>query len=96
MECTEDNFDYEEDEPQEKSHSLLQPGLDEIKDGQWLGVNVRSQGPGGKVIVCAHRYITSHNLSQVHNGLGLCYSLRTDLEWDEQYEPCKGRPMQKY
>ena len=29
----------------------------EIKDGQWMGVEVQSQGEGGKVIVCAHRYV---------------------------------------
>lgn len=27
-----------------------------IKDNQWLGVTVKSQGPGGYVIACAHRY----------------------------------------
>lgn len=88
------DFDYE-DEVTVRNNSLLRPGKDEIKEGQWLGVNVRSQGPGGKVMVCAHRYITSSNLLQTHNGLGLCYSLRKNLEWDEKYEPCKGRPMQK-
>lgn len=31
---------------------ILSPPLpDELKDGQWLGVNVRSQGEGGKVVV---------------------------------------------
>lgn len=73
----------------------MPPGKDEIKEGQWLGVNVRSQGPGGKVITCAHRYITSSDLNAVHHGLGLCYYLGKDLEWDEQYEPCKGRPMEQ-
>uniref|UniRef100_UPI00398E9A25 integrin alpha-3b n=1 Tax=Pristiophorus japonicus TaxID=55135 RepID=UPI00398E9A25 len=28
----------------------------ESKEDQWLGVTVASQGPGGKVLVCAHRY----------------------------------------
>lgn len=28
-----------------------------IKDNQWLGVTVKSQGPGGYVMTCAHRYI---------------------------------------
>lgn len=36
-------------------HTLRPPGKDEIKDEQWLGVTVRSQGPGGMVMVCAHR-----------------------------------------
>jgi len=30
---------------------LSPPQDDEIKDGQWLGVTVRSQGRGGKVVV---------------------------------------------
>ncbi len=34
---------------------LNPPVNSEIKDGQWLGVEVKSQGEGGKVIVCAHR-----------------------------------------
>lgn len=46
-------------------------------------------------MVCAHRYITG-NLENMHPGLGLCYSLHEDLRWDEQHEPCKGRPSEKY
>ena len=34
---------------------LNPPITSEIKNGQWLGVEVQSQGEGGKVIVCAHR-----------------------------------------
>jgi len=33
------------------STKLSPPKSDEIKDGQWLGVIVRSQGIGGKVMV---------------------------------------------
>jgi hypothetical protein len=33
------------------SKNLMPPGDDEIKDGQWLGVTVRSMGPGKKVMV---------------------------------------------
>lgn len=33
------------------STKLSPPYKDEIKDGQWLGVTVRSQKPGGKVMV---------------------------------------------
>ena len=33
------------------SQNLMPPGDDEIKDGQWLGVTVRSMGPGKKVMV---------------------------------------------
>ncbi|KAK4337099.1 hypothetical protein RND71_043849 [Anisodus tanguticus] len=28
-----------------------------IKENQWLGVTVKSQGPGGYVLACAHRYV---------------------------------------
>jgi len=34
----------------------MPPLADEIKDGQWLGVTVRSQGPGAKVLVSAAIY----------------------------------------
>lgn len=34
---------------------LNRPVNSELKNGQWLGVEVQSQGEGGKVIVCAHR-----------------------------------------
>lgn len=37
------------------SDHLSGPYPDEIKEGQWLGVSVRSQGPGKKAVVCAHR-----------------------------------------
>jgi len=29
----------------------MPPLPDEVKDGQWLGVTVKSQKPGGKVLV---------------------------------------------
>jgi len=34
-----------------ESDDLIPPSNDEIKDNQWLGVTVRSQGAGGKVLV---------------------------------------------
>jgi len=37
--------------PDLESDDLVPPGNDEIKDNQWLGVTVRSQGIGGKVMV---------------------------------------------
>ncbi|KAF5288330.1 hypothetical protein FQR65_LT12064 [Abscondita terminalis] len=89
------DFDYEDETADTASTpTKLRPsGNDEIKEGQWMGVNVRSQGPGGKVMVCAHRYIWSDNLESNQYGLGLCYSLNKNLEWEEQWEPCKGRPI---
>jgi len=38
------------------SRDLLPPGAEEIKDGQWMGVTVRSQGRGGKVLVIFNSY----------------------------------------
>lgn len=35
------------------STKLMPPLPDEVKDGQWMGVTVRSQKPGGKVMVRA-------------------------------------------
>ena len=35
--------------------SNVPPARDEIRNDQWLGVALTSQGPGGKVMVCAHR-----------------------------------------
>lgn len=34
-----------------ESKELYPPLEDEIKDGQWMGVTVKSQKPGGKVLV---------------------------------------------
>lgn len=45
------------------SDFLSAPHPDEIKDGQWLGVSVRSQGPGLKAVVCAHRY---YKITTIH------------------------------
>ncbi|XP_050530461.1 integrin alpha-PS1 isoform X2 [Daktulosphaira vitifoliae] len=72
------------------SKHLAPPLAEEIKDGQWLGVTVRSQGRGGKVMVCAHRYITRGPGYQW--GQGLCYTLTQNLDFDNCWEPCKGRP----
>ncbi|XP_065163300.1 integrin alpha-PS1 isoform X3 [Atheta coriaria] len=84
------------DDLQEEDNSLKGPGPDEIKNGQWLGVTVKSSNPsnGGKVLVCAHRYIKSPQLNDTHHGLGLCHLLNASLGWEEALEPCEGKPMQ--
>lgn len=46
-----------------RSDKLVAPLPDEIKDGQWLGVTVRSQGPGRKVLVSLSILIYSVFLS---------------------------------
>ncbi|KAG6456594.1 integrin alpha-PS1 isoform X2 [Manduca sexta] len=74
-----------------ESDTLSVPGPDEIKEGQWLGVSVRSQGPGQKVVVCAHRYIRKSG--ELQFGQGLCYTLSNDLKLKEVLEPCRGRSI---
>lgn len=88
-----EDFDYGDEEIDESQ--LKPPGTDEIKNGQWLGVTVKSQKPGGIVLVCAHRYIKSENLAKFHYGQGLCYLLDKDLNTYESLLLCKGRPMEK-
>lgn len=75
------------------SDELVKPSNDEIKDNQWLGVTVRSQGAGGKVMVCAHRYIIKTPDSRW--GQGLCYILTQHLKYEEVKKPCSGRPTSK-
>ncbi|XP_026499697.1 integrin alpha-PS1 isoform X1 [Vanessa tameamea] len=75
------------------SFHLTEPHPDEIKDGQWLGVSVRSQGAGKKAVVCAHRYIRKSGESQF--GQGLCYTLSNDLQLIDVWEPCRGRSVQR-
>ncbi|XP_060521290.1 integrin alpha-PS1-like isoform X2 [Cylas formicarius] len=88
-----EDFDYGDND--NENDGLKPPGADEIKTGQWLGVSVRSQKPGGLVIVCAHRYIQSPDLSKFHFGQGFCYLLDSDLKATESLQYCKGRPTEK-
>ncbi|XP_030754239.1 integrin alpha-PS1-like isoform X2 [Sitophilus oryzae] len=88
-----EGFDYGEEDDDTSSLSL--PGTDEIKDGQWLGVTVKSQKPGGLVMVCAHRYIQSENLTKYHYGQGLCYLLEANLTLNEALQYCKSLPKDK-
>ncbi|XP_034662240.1 integrin alpha-PS1 isoform X1 [Drosophila subobscura] len=88
---------YEINKPYD-SEVLSPPSSDEIKEGQWMGVTVRSNplqanGSGGKVLVCAHRYM--YIVRENRYGQGLCYVLTNDLQFDEVHEPCKGRPVQR-
>ncbi|XP_011147082.1 integrin alpha-PS1 isoform X2 [Harpegnathos saltator] len=76
-----------------ESDELVKPGTDEIKDNQWLGVTVRSQGVGGKVMVCAHRHIIKTLDSQW--GQGQCYILNQDLKYNDLKKPCSGKPTNK-
>ncbi|XP_016838421.1 integrin alpha-PS1 isoform X2 [Nasonia vitripennis] len=69
---------------------LTRPTDQEVKDGQWLGVTVRSAGVGGKVMVCAHRYIVKNKDSQW--GQGQCYIFDQNLKFQELKKPCSGKP----
>nr|XP_046263833.1 integrin alpha-6-like isoform X2 [Scatophagus argus] len=54
----------------------------ESKENQWMGVSVSSQGPGGKVMTCAHRYQRRSNVNtpiESRSIIGRCYVLSQDL-----------------
>uniref|UniRef100_A0A3B1K3K6 Integrin subunit alpha 7 n=1 Tax=Astyanax mexicanus TaxID=7994 RepID=A0A3B1K3K6_ASTMX len=73
----------------------------ESKDNQWLGVTVKSQGIGGKVVACAHLYELRqrvNQLSETRDPIGRCYMLSEDLtERDDldggEWKFCEGRPQ---
>ncbi|XP_076837830.1 integrin alpha-7 isoform X2 [Brachyhypopomus gauderio] len=73
----------------------------ESKDNQWLGVTVKSQGIGGKVVTCAHLYELRQRVSQpseTRDPVGRCYMLSEDLtERDDldggEWKFCEGRPQ---
>ncbi|XP_048416325.1 integrin alpha-3b isoform X2 [Stegostoma tigrinum] len=62
----------------------------ESKEDQWLGVTVASQGPGGKVVVCAHRYEKRQLTQQDEKRIlvGRCFilsdniAINPDDDWD--------------
>lgn len=73
----------------------------ESKDNQWLGVTVKSQGIGGKVVTCAHLYELRQRVTQpseTRDPIGRCYVLSDDLtERDDldggEWKFCEGRPQ---
>ncbi|XP_069735541.1 LOW QUALITY PROTEIN: integrin alpha-7-like [Phaenicophaeus curvirostris] len=73
----------------------------ESKENQWLGVSVKSQGAGGKIVTCAHRYELRHRVRQpleTRDVIGRCFVLSQDLrERDEldggEWKFCEGRPQ---
>ncbi|KAI1301767.1 Integrin alpha-PS1 [Halotydeus destructor] len=69
------------------------PPRDVSLDDQWFGVTVQSQGPGGYVMACAHRYVLKGERQQW--GQGICYSLTQFLDFQRVWEPCKNRPVNK-
>ncbi|XP_067385956.1 integrin alpha-7 isoform X4 [Emydura macquarii macquarii] len=73
----------------------------ESKENQWLGVSVKSQGAGGKIVTCAHLYESRHRVNQpleTRAVIGRCYLLSQDLgvadELDGgEWKFCQGRPQ---
>ncbi|XP_068449967.1 integrin alpha-7 isoform X2 [Clinocottus analis] len=73
----------------------------ESKDNQWLGVTVKSQGIGGKVVTCAHLYELRQRVkkpAETRDPIGRCYVLSDDLtERDDldggEWKFCEGRPQ---
>lgn len=54
----------------------------ENKEDQWMGVTVQSQGPGGKIVTCAHRYqrrLFVNTPQELRYITGRCYVLSQDL-----------------
>ncbi|XP_073347606.1 integrin alpha-6-like isoform X2 [Pagrus major] len=87
--CARIDFDNEEDLTKES------------KENQWMGVTVNSQGPGGKIVTCAHRYQKRTNVGrpiESRDIIGRCYVLSQDLtidpvSFDEggNWQFCSGR-----
>ncbi|KAG7328849.1 hypothetical protein KOW79_007023 [Hemibagrus wyckioides] len=67
-------------------------GLDH-RENQWMGVHVKSQGPGGKVVVCAHRYQQWIHSNQLV--LGRCFILEQNLIVEDTRTFCRNRPSAK-
>ncbi|XP_036422151.1 integrin alpha-6 isoform X1 [Colossoma macropomum] len=73
----------------------------ENKENQWMGVTVQSQGPGGKIVTCAHRYqrrLFVNTPQESRDITGRCYVLSQDLSIDSQSDEdggnwkfCEGR-----
>ncbi|XP_038127018.1 integrin alpha-6-like [Cyprinodon tularosa] len=74
----------------------------ESKENQWMGVTVSSQGPGGKVLTCAHRYQQRVPNSESRTIDGRCYVLSQDLTLTSDEEDggnwrfCSGRDYLKF
>uniref|UniRef100_A0A672PGY9 Integrin alpha-6-like n=1 Tax=Sinocyclocheilus grahami TaxID=75366 RepID=A0A672PGY9_SINGR len=76
-------------------HRQLRP------QNQWMGVTVQSQGPGGKILVCAHRYqrrLFVDSVQELRDITGRCYVLSEDLTINNTSDEdggdwmfCKGR-----
>ncbi|XP_030366245.1 integrin alpha-7 isoform X8 [Strigops habroptila] len=89
-------------EPSDCWRVPIDDGVDleqESKENQWLGVSVSSQGAGGKIVTCAHRYEARHRVRQpleTRDVLGRCFVLGQDLRDEPEggdWSFCRGRPQ---
>ncbi|XP_041440306.1 integrin alpha-7 isoform X1 [Xenopus laevis] len=91
-------------EPKDCMRLDIDRGVDtsrESKENQWLGVTVKSQGPGGKIVTCAHLYETRqrvNQLSETRDVIGRCFVLSEDLTIREdldggEWKFCEGRAL---
>uniref|UniRef100_A0A670HQF8 Integrin subunit alpha 7 n=1 Tax=Podarcis muralis TaxID=64176 RepID=A0A670HQF8_PODMU len=73
----------------------------ESKENQWLGVTVKSQGPGGKIVTCAHLYEARNRVNEsleTRDVIGRCYMLSEGLQVSDELDGgewkfCEGRPQ---
>ncbi|XP_039613566.1 integrin alpha-6 isoform X2 [Polypterus senegalus] len=71
----------------------------ESKENQWMGVVVQSQGPGGKIVTCAHRYEKRQFVNtdqESRDIIGRCYVLSEDFKIHDEMDGghwkfCDGR-----
>ncbi|XP_040172935.1 integrin alpha-PS1 isoform X2 [Anopheles arabiensis] len=100
--------DFDDDELLGDGESRLEPpGVDEIKNNQWLGVTVETGGQENKIFVCAHRYIKINNPQSLaytaagpgspglYLGQGVCYVLNEDFSFGFAVEVCRGRSIER-
>lgn len=67
--------------PLTDSEQLLPEDL--IED-MWLGVSVVSQGPpGGRVLMCGHRFVRLYGAYRLHHMTGHCYVRGNDLQYND-------------
>lgn len=77
----------------EPTGQLLASAMDPVvqRDNQWLGVSVKSQGPNGHAMACAHRQVLKG--FKYRWGQGICYSLTRNLTYHKTWQPCLNRPV---
>ncbi|KAI4789316.1 hypothetical protein KUCAC02_035319 [Chaenocephalus aceratus] len=70
---------------------------EDLIEDMWLGVSVFSQGPpGGRVLVCGHRFVKLYGAFKLKHMIGRCYIRgndlkynHTDLTWQNPEQTCR-------